>query len=187
MKLVSVAEMLSIEKEADAAGLTYEKMMENAGQGLAQAVQDAYGNLSDLSVLGLVGSGNNGGDTLVALASLLGKGWKATALLLRPRKAKDPLVERVRQAGGEVLAQPADLLGDTEQIAELVRGHAVLLDGVLGTGIKLPLKAELGQALGIIRDIILDTERRLKWWRWIVPPASMRTAGRQRLSASRPS
>jgi ADP-dependent NAD(P)H-hydrate dehydratase / NAD(P)H-hydrate epimerase len=43
-------------------------------------------------------------------------------------------------------------------MGELVRGHAVLLDGVLGTGIKLPLKAELEQALGIIRDIILETE-----------------------------
>jgi ADP-dependent NAD(P)H-hydrate dehydratase / NAD(P)H-hydrate epimerase len=158
MKLVSVAEMLSIEKEADAAGLTYDKMMENAGQGLAEAVQEAYGHLPNLSVLGLVGSGNNGGDTLVALASLLENGWKATALLLRPRKAKDPLVERVRQAGGEVLASQADLLADTGRLAELLRSHAVLLDGVLGTGVKLPLKTELRQRLGTIREVLLEME-----------------------------
>jgi ADP-dependent NAD(P)H-hydrate dehydratase / NAD(P)H-hydrate epimerase len=158
MKLVSVSEMLSIEKKADASGLTYEKMMENAGQGLADAVQEAYGHLPDLSVLGLVGSGNNGGDTLVALASLLEKGWNATALLVRPRKAKDPLVERLRKAGGEVLAHDADLLADASRLSELVRRHAVLLDGVLGTGVKLPLKPELAQTLGAIRDNLLEME-----------------------------
>jgi ADP-dependent NAD(P)H-hydrate dehydratase / NAD(P)H-hydrate epimerase len=158
MKLVSVSEMLSIEKKADASGLTYEKMMENAGQGLADAVQEAYGHLPDLSVVGLVGSGNNGGDTLVALASLLEKGWNATALLVRPRKAKDPLVERLRKAGGEVLAHDADLLADASRLSELVRRHAVLLDGVLGTGVKLPLKPELAQTLGAIRDILLEME-----------------------------
>ena len=35
MKLVTVAQMQAIEKEADANGLTFEMMMENAGQGLA--------------------------------------------------------------------------------------------------------------------------------------------------------
>jgi hydroxyethylthiazole kinase-like uncharacterized protein yjeF len=156
MKLVSVAEMLTIEREADASGLTYEKMMENAGQGLAEAVQQAYGHLPNQSVLGLVGSGNNGGDTLVALTHLLEGGWQATALLVRPRKAKDALVERVRKAGGQVLAADAGLLADSARLAELLDGQAVLLDGVLGTGVKLPLKTELAQALGMIRDILLE-------------------------------
>ena len=35
MKLVSVEEMVAIEKEANAGGLTYPMMMENAGRGLA--------------------------------------------------------------------------------------------------------------------------------------------------------
>ena len=36
MKLVTVSEMRAIEKEADASGLTYGQMMENAGVGLAK-------------------------------------------------------------------------------------------------------------------------------------------------------
>ena len=40
MKLVSVSEVKAIESEADSSGLTYAMMMENAGQGLAEAVQD---------------------------------------------------------------------------------------------------------------------------------------------------
>jgi hydroxyethylthiazole kinase-like uncharacterized protein yjeF len=159
MKLVSVAEMLTIEREADASGLTYKKMMENAGQGLADAVQEAYGHFPDLSVVGLIGSGNNGGDTLVAMASLLGNGWKATALLVRPRKRDDPLVERFRQAGGQVLIPGADHLADPGRLDELLRDYAVLLDGVLGTGVQLPLKAELGRALGAIQEVLAEMEK----------------------------
>ena len=38
MKLVTVSQMQAIEKEADAGGLTYDQMMENAGQGLADVI-----------------------------------------------------------------------------------------------------------------------------------------------------
>ena len=38
MKLVTIAEMRAIEQEADANGLSYAKMMENAGYGLAEEI-----------------------------------------------------------------------------------------------------------------------------------------------------
>ena len=38
MKMVTVPEMQAIEKEADAKGLTYAEMMENAGSGLADVI-----------------------------------------------------------------------------------------------------------------------------------------------------
>ena len=40
MRLVTVKQMKAIEKQADASGLTYAQMMENAGQGLAEVIQD---------------------------------------------------------------------------------------------------------------------------------------------------
>ena len=82
MKLVSVAQMREIEKEADANGLSYEDMMENAGRELAYAVADLpyfFEEEEDIEILGLVGPGNNGGDTLVALTHLAADGWKARA------------------------------------------------------------------------------------------------------------
>ncbi|HXQ33151.1 MAG TPA: NAD(P)H-hydrate epimerase, partial [Anaerolineales bacterium] len=66
MKLVTVSQMQSIEKEADTRGLTYDQMMENAGGGLADIILDLFVNEGELEAVGLVGSGNNGGDTLVA-------------------------------------------------------------------------------------------------------------------------
>src|SRR6266498_3494140 len=102
MKLVTVSEMQAIEKEADASGLTYEQMMENAGQGVADVLFDLFEDDVETEIVGLVGPGNNGGDTLVALSELAREGWKARAYLVK--RKKDELVKRFTEAGGEVLS-----------------------------------------------------------------------------------
>jgi ADP-dependent NAD(P)H-hydrate dehydratase / NAD(P)H-hydrate epimerase len=145
MKLVSVAEMQAIEREANGAGLTYDRMMEHAGTGTAELIVEKFGHLVDRSALGLIGSGNNGGDTLVALASLAKEGWKSSAYLVRPRLEDDPLIERLRKAGGQVQSVEQD--PDLVVLSKWVEQHAVILDGVLGTGIKLPLHRKVTDVL----------------------------------------
>ena len=150
MKLVTVAEMQAIEREANASGLSYAQMMENAGVGLAEVVQDEFGYLAEEGVLGLVGSGNNGGDALVALAHLAQNGWRTAAYLLRDRQPDDPLLGRFSDTGGKlwVLAEDENFSSLDQLLAE----HAVLLDGVLGTGASLPLKPPLANTLDHIRQ-----------------------------------
>ncbi|MBN1149382.1 MAG: NAD(P)H-hydrate dehydratase [Anaerolineales bacterium] len=156
MKYVSVEQMIAVEKEADASGHTYEMMMAHAGRGLAEAVLDEYGYLAEQGALGLVGSGNNGGDTLVALVHLLNEGWKASACILRPRPENDPLVKRLEQAGGAIhhLEQDANL----DRLAELLADHALLLDGILGTGIRLPVRGELARLMAFVRDKLQEMD-----------------------------
>jgi len=148
MKLVTVSQMQKIEKEADAGGLTYDLMMENAGQGLADIVLDRFMDDAEPEALGLVGSGNNGGDTLVALTALVEAGWKARAYLVK--RKKDDLIKRFLEAGGEVLS------GDKafEQLAESIETADALLDGVLGTGTKLPLKKDVAELLEEVNEIL---------------------------------
>ena len=148
MKLVTVSQMQAIEKEADAGGLTFEQMMENAGRGLADLVLDLYVDEVEPEVVGLVGSGNNGGDTLVALSALAAAGWKARAYLVK--RKKDELVKRFAEAGGELLSGENAF----EKLAEALGTADVLLDGVLGTGIKLPLKKDVAELLSEVNDIL---------------------------------
>jgi ADP-dependent NAD(P)H-hydrate dehydratase / NAD(P)H-hydrate epimerase len=150
MKLVTVSQMQAIEKEADASGLTFDQMMENAGRGLADIVLDLYLDEAEaeLEVVGLVGSGNNGGDTLVALSALAAAGWKARAYLVK--RKKDELVRRFIEVGGEVLSGENAF----EILAEAIGTADVLLDGVLGTGIKLPLKKEVAELLSEANDVL---------------------------------
>jgi NAD(P)H-hydrate epimerase len=149
MKLVTVSQMQAIEKEADAGGLTYAEMMENAGQGLADVILEIFDtDDQELEAVGLVGPGNNGGDTLVALSTLAAEGWKTRAYLVK--RKKDDLVKRFTEAGGGLLAGENAF----EQLAEAIGTADVLLDGVLGTGARLPLKKDVAELLSEVNDIL---------------------------------
>ena len=148
MKLVTVSQMQAIEREADSGGLTYDQMMENAGQGLADLVLDLYAGETEMEVIGLAGPGNNGGDTLVALGVLAAEGWKARAYLVK--RKKDDLVRRFLEAGGEVLSKENPF----EQLTQAIETADVFLDGVLGTGVKLPLKKEVAELLSEVNDVL---------------------------------
>ena len=155
MKLVSVSEMRAIEEDADSHGLTYLTMMENAGYNLSREILQlsyAKDDEEDIQVLGLVGPGNNGGDTLVALAHLAEKGWKARGYLVKRKAGGDPLVKRLEEADGEIYLAEKDI--DFLQLATFIETADVIMDGVLGTGFKLPLKADIAKVLGAARSSI---------------------------------
>ena len=156
MKYVSVSEMITIEKEANSNGLSYDEMMENAGNGLANVILEEYQDIRDPSAVGLIGSGNNGGDTLVALALLAEAGWKTAAYIVKTRAMDDPLVSRFIKTGGKIYSTDED--SDFNILCDLLGEHELLLDGVLGTGIKLPLKGKVAQVLEATRDQIEDME-----------------------------
>ena len=158
MKLVTVSEMRAIEQEADASGLTYARMMENAGRGLAKEILRLAYNQGDddMQVLGLVGPGNNGGDTLVALAFLAEKGWQARAYLIQRKEEGDPLVERLIEAGGEIVISQRD--DNFEQLKAFMGTSDVLLDGILGTGFKLPLKDGIAQVMAAAKEALAESE-----------------------------
>ena len=150
MKLVTVSQMKAIEKEADSNGLTYDQMMENAGQGLAGVLFDLFedGTETKKEIVGLVGPGNNGGDTLVALSELAREGWKASAYLVK--RKKDDLVKRFIEAGGEIV--PVE--NGFENLARSIETADVLLDGILGTGTQLPLKKDVSETLSEVNNIL---------------------------------
>ena len=148
MKLVTVSQMQAIEKEADSSGLTYDRMMENAGQGLADVLFDLFEDDVETEIVGLVGPGNNGGDTLIALTELAREGWKASAYLVK--RKKDDLVKHFVETGGEVLSGE----GAFEKLAGAIETADVLLDGILGTGIQLPLKKDVAELLSEVNNVL---------------------------------
>ncbi len=152
MKYVSVAEMISIEREANTLGLSYDLMMENAGRGLAETIAEQYDQMKGNLILGLVGSGNNGGDTLVAQTYLASWGWKVVAYIIRDRDPHDPLVARMREAGGEIIHINQD--SEFQELNKRLLKAGLLLDGILGTGIKLPLRGAVVQVLRFVNEVL---------------------------------
>ncbi|MGH2582791.1 MAG: NAD(P)H-hydrate dehydratase [Anaerolineales bacterium] len=150
-KLVSVPEMIAIEKAANAAGHTYAKMIAHAGASLAKQVL-AHSHGRGRSVLGLVGPGNNGGDTLVALDLMSTQGWNSVVYVVGERASKDEFIRRVKASGCEILFASDDPAFD--KLKALVVEYHVLLDGLLGTGIKLPLREPSANALIAVNETL---------------------------------
>ncbi len=160
MKLVSVTEMQAVEREADANGLTYDMMMEIAGDGLARVVGTEFEDLKDGGILGLVGSGNNGGDTLVALAKLAESGWPATAYIVRKRPKEDPLIEGLISNNGKVIKITDD--DDFKNLKSAIKTHSIVMDGILGTGIKLPVRGRVADVLAVAKKNLVQIEDKPK-------------------------
>ena len=144
---LSVAKMVEVEKASDQAGHTYPMMMACAGRSLADEILLAYSHDSEVPlVLSLVGSGNNGGDALVAMEILLDFGWDCVAYLSAERD-QDPLVVSFEAKGGEVLRRSED--PDFICLRAVLVEADILLDGLLGTGIKLPLRPPVDEVLDV--------------------------------------
>jgi NAD(P)H-hydrate epimerase len=121
LRVWSAAEAAAFDAWAiETVGVPQPVLMENAGRATAALVARLY---PEGAVVALAGSGNNGGDALVAVRTLRAWGREARAVLVAGRSADDPLLH-----GWEV-AVTAD---DTLETA--LAGAAVVLDGVLGTG-----------------------------------------------------
>ncbi|HIE24834.1 MAG TPA: NAD(P)H-hydrate dehydratase, partial [Anaerolineales bacterium] len=126
-------------------GVSFAQLMENAGRGIAEIILDLPVTDEEDRVFALVGPGNNGGDALVTLDLLAAEGWDVVAYLFK-RKKSDPLVERVRKAGGKIIFAEEDKT--FQKLAYFVVKSSVVLDGLLGTGIKLPLREDAADILG---------------------------------------
>ncbi|KXK15821.1 MAG: carbohydrate kinase [Chloroflexi bacterium OLB14] len=147
MKLVSVSQMIVLEKQADANGLSLATMMHNAGVGIAKMVHELGQQKNWKKVIGLVGSGNNGGDTLVALTWLQQNGWETCAYLVKTNN--DELIKKYLSVGGKIIERDETFF----HLSSFITESDITLDGVLGTGIKLPLKNEASQVLGLIKNL----------------------------------
>jgi ADP-dependent NAD(P)H-hydrate dehydratase / NAD(P)H-hydrate epimerase len=149
MNVVTVAEMQSIEKTANAAGTSYETMMQYAGSGVAHWI---YHNLdTSKGVIGLIGSGNNGGDTLIALTKISMRGVRTQAFLARPRE-DDPLIETYQKTGGSIVDISKNT--DIDLLQASLLASSILLDGILGTGFKLPLQGTLAKVMQSIASVV---------------------------------
>jgi NAD(P)H-hydrate epimerase len=153
MKLLTVREMRAVERAANAAGHPYADMLAHAGRSLAQIIAENYGWYAD-KILALAGKGNNGGDALIALTHLKKRGWECTALLV-DRPPQDDLAGRAGAAGVGLISWGDAIPGG---LARLIEGHPLLLDGLLGTGIRLPLRGLAQAALAEIAGILAASE-----------------------------
>lgn len=132
MNEVTAAEMKQLEQQADAAGLSYRQMMENAGAAAARLALRAVPEAKSAAIF--CGKGNNGGDGFVAARHLANAGLAVRLYLVEGEPVTTDAIYNcslAREMGLPVL--PMDALDEPEQ-AEFLKGADLVLDGVYGTG-----------------------------------------------------
>ncbi|RMG69110.1 MAG: NAD(P)H-hydrate epimerase, partial [Bacteroidetes bacterium] len=125
-------------------------LMEQAGRLSAEAIRARYPERR--SALILAGPGNNGGDGLVIARYLLLAGWEVQVLLSHDpaRYAGDALINY------RIIAElPVPLLRyeeeDLDEVLASFRQPPVLVDALLGTGIRSELRGPVAEILAALR------------------------------------
>ena len=143
MKVMTTAEMRATdERTARDFDVPLWVLMERAGEAVARFVLRQYPDAARVMVL--CGKGNNGGDGLVAARLLAGEGVGVRVLLLGERdevkgeaaRALAELIEATSEEVVEELTEAVGLAAFEEPLAEA----DLLLDAVVGTGFKPPLR-----------------------------------------------
>ena len=131
MNEVTTVQMKELERRADAAGLSYLQMMENAGAAAARELLARVPGLKTAAVL--CGKGNNGGDGFVAARYLHRAGLDVLAVLVEGEPATpNAAANREGAQGLGVRLRTLDSLTLRDEVF-LARADA-LVDAVYGTG-----------------------------------------------------
>ncbi|MDT3397527.1 NAD(P)H-hydrate dehydratase [Streptomyces sp. B1866] len=131
-------------------------LMGRAAAGLAAACASLLGRVYGARVALLVGSGDNGGDALLAGARLARRGAGVTAVLLAPERAHARGLRALRAAGGRVLR--ADSGGPAGPAGAAVARADVVLDGIVGIGGKGGLRPDAELLVGAVRGPVVAVD-----------------------------
>jgi hydroxyethylthiazole kinase-like uncharacterized protein yjeF len=146
MKILTAEEMNAADRRSVQAGVPVAELMENAGGAVARFCLRRFGG--DGLVVVLAGKGNNGGDGMVAARKLSAQGRCVRVALLGT--ASDLKGEPARALEGAVSAK-VELreIADESGLKVALNGAGLVLDAVVGTGFKPPLRglAEVAQRL----------------------------------------
>ena len=146
MKIVTVEQMRRLEEACASEGVSTDTLMENAGLAAAREARKVLGAVAGTRILMLVGSGNNGGDGLVAARHLRRWGAVVTAYLVLRNRQDDPKLRLALEA------QVRPILASDDPDLKALQGELahsrLVIDAVLGTGHARPLE-------GFIKEVML--------------------------------
>src|SRR5579871_1292134 len=140
--------MRDLEQAAEAAGVSTEQLMENAGLSVAQEAWMLLGSLEDRRIVVLCGPGNNGGDGLVAARHLDEWGVQVLVFLMKPRP-DDSLVTTLQER--EVAIMTAQDDGALDDLRDILPNVDLIIDALLGTGRARPIEGVMARVLESVK------------------------------------
>ena len=156
MKLALAQEMKNIDQKAMGQyGLSELALMENAGKQVAEAAKEIISDMAGKDVCVLAGSGNNGGDALVAARHLSNCGAKVKIFLTGdPNHYSESMLAQkdiVTAMGLEINTMDGERATDKLQVV-LRRFTDIIIDGIVGTGFTGTLREPLPKILELVNE-----------------------------------
>ncbi|MBO4852963.1 MAG: NAD(P)H-hydrate dehydratase [Schwartzia sp.] len=155
MRIALAEEMRRIDKmAAEVYGIDELLLMENAGRAAADALTGLLGEIADRTVCVLAGSGNNGGDAYAAARHLWSRGARiaiysvGNAEHMKPATKKN--LEICQKLG--IPVRPITAERDWEKLRIYLRLADGVLDGILGTGVKGPLRGPEERLIQLVNE-----------------------------------
>ena len=155
---ISCAEMKAIEKAADAAGLSYYQMMENAGTLATELILaelskadwiPAYDVVFDLKpqVLVFCGKGNNGGDGFVLARQLSLQGFPVSVIFVEGSPTTPDAIANDRLLPKTVERISVQTFLETRLDAFPVAFSGIIVDAIYGTGFHGALQPKVAKVI----------------------------------------
>jgi NAD(P)H-hydrate epimerase len=126
-------------------------LMERAGEGIAKAILERFGGAAKKGVLVVAGKGNNGGDGFVVARLLKKKRISSEVALLARKNELSPDAAHNRGAYVKIGGKVTEITeGSRSLLSERMRGKGLLVDAILGTGIKNAVGGLYAEAITVM-------------------------------------
>ena len=156
MKILTAEEMGAADRRSVEAGVSVRTLMQHAGEAVARFCLRRFGG--DGLVVVLAGKGNNGGDGMVAAARLAEAGRSVRVALLgkaselKGEAEKAFCLAKIDKAGRKPSRVEVREIKDEAGMRAALEGAALVIDAVVGTGVKPPLRGLAVVAQGLLAE-----------------------------------
>ena len=151
MKVVTGETMQAIDRRAiEEFGVSGLTLMENAGRGCVDVIVSEFGSGAGQRAVVIAGKGNNGGDGYVIARLLRNQGWHVVTFVLAPRDEirGDARVNLDLLKDAAVVFCPEQ--GELVRYQSVIREAQIIVDALLGTGLKSEVWGSYADAVEII-------------------------------------
>lgn len=150
MHVVTAEQMRTLDRQAtEKYGIPSLLLMENAGRAVCEVARETLGDVRNRKILVVCGPGNNGGDGFAAARHLHNAGAQVHISFFgdRSRSRGDALtnLEIAEKMGLEI-----DFSGSLQRLRNHITASDLIIDALLGTGIKGELGGDLAEAIELI-------------------------------------
>lgn len=144
MKIFTTAQMKAAERLSNDMGVTYQRLMENAGAAAAAFIRRNFCPVVGRNFMIFCGSGNNGGDGFVVARKLFEEGANVITVLCSgtPRTAEAKYMYNCLLTADMTVL---DFAEDRTKVDELIGGADYIVDGLFGTGFSGEFREPFGE------------------------------------------